>query len=273
MKLYLVGTPIGNLEDMTQRSLRVLNEIDHVFCEDTRRTKGLLEHFSLKCKCIHLSKLNEKQSLKKVIALLEENIPVAYVSDAGMPLISDPGFFLVNAVRTAGFEVELVPGPSSLCSAITYSGFVENQFLFLGFLPDKKKQIISYIEPYINVDAELVIFVSPHKIKKQIPILAELLGSRSAILCKELTKIHESMIPFKLSDLPETQFKGEFVLLIKRAENQIKNTVNSLSLKKLGQEIAELGGIGIKQKANMLSLLTGESKKDIYERLLKSSKP
>ena len=219
--LYIVGTPIGNLEDITLRAIRILKECDVIACEDTRVTKRLLDRYEIKDK--KLIAFNEEKSgasEAKIISILEEGSNVAYVSDAGTPGISDPGSRLVRAVRSAGVKVELIPGPSALTSAISISGLEVSEFVFLGFLPHKKGRETLFRE--IEGSKRAVIFYeSTHRLMKTLEKLAEILDEKRLIgVGKELTKIHENMFVGGAKDIvkkfkeDEVLLKGEFVVIV-----------------------------------------------------------
>lgn len=219
--LYVIGTPIGNLEDITLRAIRILKESDVIACEDTRVTKRLLDRYEIKDK--KLIAFNEEKSgvsVAKIISILEDGKNVAYVSDAGTPAISDPGARLVRSVQEAGFKIEVIPGPSALTSAISISGLDIGEFVFLGFLPHKKGRETLFKE--ISESKRTMIFYeSTHRLEKTLEKLASILdGGRRIAVGKELTKIHEAMIVGSAESVfcefksnPQLQ-KGEFVVIV-----------------------------------------------------------
>lgn len=225
--LYVVGTPIGNLEDITLRALSVLKEVDVILCEDTRVTRRLLERHRITGK--KLVAYNEKQSgssERKIIGLLEEGSGLALVSDAGTPTVSDPGARLVRAVRDAGFSVVPIPGANAAVAALSASGLPSSDFLFLGFLPHKKGR-----ETLFNEIAEsrrtVVFYESPHRLMKTLESLTEHLGAepegaRRVVVARELTKIHEEFVEGSVADVldhfkqvPDT-VRGEFIVLVEK---------------------------------------------------------
>lgn len=219
--IYIIGTPIGNLEDITLRAVRILKESDVIACEDTRVTKRLLDRYDIKDK--KLIAFNEQRtgsSEKKIISILEEGNNIAYVSDAGTPGISDPGARLVGVVREAGFRVEVIPGPSALASAISVSGLEVSEFVFLGFLPHKKGRETLFKEIAESKRA-IIFYESTHRLMKTLGKLSEILDEKRQIAVgKELTKIHEGMfvgsakeVYGKFSESRELQ-KGEFVVIV-----------------------------------------------------------
>jgi 16S rRNA (cytidine1402-2'-O)-methyltransferase len=221
--LYIVATPIGNLEDITLRALRVLKEVDTVFCEDTRVTKRLLGKYDITTPMQSLNARTEKDKTHLVIGLLSEGKNVAYVSDAGTPAISDPGAMLVKHARAAGARVEPIPGPSALTAALSVAGVPASDFLFLGFLPHKKGRqtlLREIADPTAGEKRTVVLYESTHRIIKLLKELHGVSINRYTCLARELTKIHEEVLcgtPEELLAILEKEpirQKGEFVVLI-----------------------------------------------------------
>ncbi|HEX9608906.1 MAG TPA: 16S rRNA (cytidine(1402)-2'-O)-methyltransferase [Candidatus Paceibacterota bacterium] len=220
-RLYVVATPIGNLEDVTLRALRVLKEADVIVCEDTRVTKKLLGKYHIATPLESMNARTEEKKIQKVLGFLREEKNIALVSDAGTPTISDPGTRLVSMVRRELPDVEIVsiPGPSALTSALSVSGIPAADFLFLGFLPHKKGREKLFKE-IAGEKRAVVFYESPHRIEKALASLAEHLGSRKVVLARELTKIHEEVIEgtatLLLAHLAQNKEKirGEFVVLV-----------------------------------------------------------
>ncbi len=217
--LYVVATPIGNLEDITLRALRVLREVDAVLAEDTRVTKNLLSHYDIHTPIERLDAHVEGKRLEEIIARLEGGEQVALVSDAGTPSISDPGARLVAAVRAANCRIEAIPGASSLTTALSIAGVSADDFLFLGFLPHKKgRQTLT--KRIADHEGVVVLFESTHRIMKLLEELKSAIGERHLILARELTKMHEEVLNGTASELaailtkdPVKQ-KGEFVVIV-----------------------------------------------------------
>ena len=220
--LFIVGTPIGNLEDVTLRALRVLKEVDVILCEDTRVTKRLLEKYAIADK--QLTTYNEQQSginATKVIGLLEEGKNVALVSDAGTPGISDPGSMLVQKVREAlpDIKIESVPGPSALTAALSIAGVPVHDFVFLGFLPHKKGRETLFKE-IATSERTMIFYESPHRILKALESLEKFAPGKRVTIARELTKIHEEIksgTPSELLDFFKTneeKVRGEFVVIV-----------------------------------------------------------
>jgi 16S rRNA (cytidine1402-2'-O)-methyltransferase len=216
--LYIVATPIGNLEDVTLRALRVLREVDWVLAEDTRRTRILLDHFEIAQKPASLHAHNEAMRVAHVVEALEEGRSVALVSDAGTPLVSDPGARLVAAVSAAGGRVEAIPGPSALLAAWAVSGIESDRMLFLGFLPRKPGARRKVLEAQRGRAESFVLFESPRRVGKTLREIHEVLGNRRACLARELTKRHEEVLRDRVSVLAdrfsEAEPRGECTLVV-----------------------------------------------------------
>ncbi|MBI2946754.1 MAG: 16S rRNA (cytidine(1402)-2'-O)-methyltransferase [Verrucomicrobia bacterium] len=216
--LYLVATPIGNLEDITLRALRTLRECDVVAAEDTRRTGQLLRHYEISKPILSYFRFNEAKRSEEIIERLRRGEKVALVTDAGSPGISDPGERVVRAAMEAGFRVEAVPGPCALVAALTASGLPAEEFHFIGFLPHKSGQRRKTLERLRNLNATLVLYESPHRIEKLLTELNEIFPDRSVVLARELTKKFEEFLrgsPAELLAVSQARsLKGEFVVLI-----------------------------------------------------------
>lgn len=216
--LYLVATPIGNLEDITLRALRVLRECDVVAAEDTRRTGQLLRHFHISKPLLTYFQFNEAKRSEEIINRLRRGEKVALVTDAGTPAISDPGERVVRAALASGLRVEPVPGPCALVAALTASGLTTEQFHFIGFLPHKSGQRRKQLERLKAVSGTLVLYESPYRIEKLLTELREIFPERQVVLARELTKKFEEFLrgtPAELLEvLKKRSLKGEFVLLV-----------------------------------------------------------
>jgi 16S rRNA (cytidine1402-2'-O)-methyltransferase len=219
--LYLVATPIGNLEDITLRALRVLRECDVVAAEDTRRTGQLLKHFEISKPLLSYFQFNEAKRSEEIIERLRRGEKVALATDAGSPGISDPGERVVKAVIAAGFRVEAVPGACALVAALTASGLPTNEFHFIGFLPHKSGQRRNQLEALKNFAGTLVLYESPYRIEKLLGELNEVFPERPVVLARELTKKFEEFLRGKPAELLEItkkrSLKGEFVVMISPA--------------------------------------------------------
>ena len=216
--LFVVATPIGNLEDISLRALDILKQVDVIAAEDTRVTIKILNEYDIKKKLTSLHVNNEKYKVDKIIDYLNEGKDVAVVSDAGTPCISDPGYLLVNKARKNNIPVYSIPGPSSVIAALSISGLPSERFVFEGFLP-KKKGRQTKIEKLSNLDSTIILFESPHRLLKTLKDLFDIFGNRWISICKEISKINESNF-FGEIDLAISEFqklskiKGEYVLII-----------------------------------------------------------
>lgn len=221
--LTIVPTPIGNLKDITLRALEVLKTVDEVICEDSRRTALLLNHYGIKKPLIILNDFNEYKSEDFILSKLREGKNLALVSDAGTPLVSDPGFKIVRAAIGQGLEVDSLPGSSSVITALTLSGLPPDKFMFLGYLPEKeskrKVQLKNIQEISKLIPTTFIIFVAPHKLLRTLEEIKVELDDPKVVLAKELTKIHQKVLYQKVSEiLQEVKSpKGEYILMINLA--------------------------------------------------------
>ena len=213
--LFVVGTPIGNLEDLTPRAARILGQVDLVAAEDTRVTRRLLNHLGVKTTLVSYNENNRRERLPTLLAALASG-DVALVTDAGMPGISDPGTELVSKAAEEGAAVEAVPGPSAVSTAIAVSGLPGNDFLFLGFLPRKRRERLSRLRDQVDSPHTLVMFEAPHRVLAALADISEALGDRRISVCRELTKLHEEVFRGTVSEaiahFPSP--RGEFVLVV-----------------------------------------------------------
>lgn len=219
--LYIVATPIGNLQDITLRALEVLKSVDSIICEDTRRTGLLLNHYGIKKEMTVLNDYNEHKNVSRIINLLNKGQNLALVSDAGTPLISDPGYKLVKACLENNIEVDSIPGPSSVTTALILSGLPPDKFLFLGYLPERTGHRIKLLNNLTLIHESIIvtyiIFISPHKLIRTFQEMQEIYGDIEICLAHELTKIHQSVETKKISEwLSALKFpKGEYILLFR----------------------------------------------------------
>ena len=213
-RLVVCPTPIGNLEDVTLRVLAALRAADVVACEDTRRTRVLLDRYGVKAKLVSYHEHNEAARARELVAAMREGQVVALVSDAGMPLVSDPGFVLVREAVAAGLEVEVLPGPSAVLTALVASGLPADRWRFAGFLPRRRAEL----EATLRGESTLVAFESPRRVAASLAVLAELDPDRPVAVCRELTKIHEEVVRGTAAELAaryaEAPPKGEVVLVV-----------------------------------------------------------
>ena len=225
--LYLVATPIGNLEDITHRALRVLGEVDVIACEDTRHTRTLLNHYRIRTKTVSYHEHNERERAAELAAMLQAGASIAVVSDAGMPGISDPGYRLVSDALKCGARVVPVPGASALVAALVASGLPTDEFFFGGFLPARSLQRRARLMDVRSLDSTLIFYEAPHRIGQTLADAREILGEREAVVARELTKLHEEIARGRLSELAARfskteSVRGEIVLLIDRARAQFE---------------------------------------------------
>ena len=268
--LYVVATPIGNLADISQRALEVLRGAAAIACEDTRHTQRLLEHFGIRAPLIAVHEHNEAAASAGLIARIQAGEPIALVSDAGTPAISDPGARAVRAVQDAGLKVIPIPGASAVVAALSASGLMFSQFLFAGFLPPKSGARCAAIEALRDTPAALVFYEAPHRIADTLADLAATLQpDREIVIARELTKLFEQIERMPISSasawLAEDadRSRGEFVLIVSPpTPQQGLSTDAERTLKLL------LGELPLKTAARLASEITGASKNDLYERAL-----
>lgn len=272
--LYIVATPIGHLEDVTFRALRVLREADHVFAEDTRRTRVLLDHFEIPQRPTSLHAHNEMGRVEAILDALEAEESVALVSDAGTPLVSDPGAKLVAAVAAAGHRVEAVPGASALLTALAVSGLETARVLFLGFLPRKLGARRKILEAQRARPETLVLFESPHRVAQTLGEVAEILGDRPACLARELTKKHEEVLrdgaKALSAQLEAHPPRGECTLVIGGASEDEVAGATEVSDDEVDAQIERelAAGASVKDLSARLSTRTGRPKRTIYARAI-----
>ncbi len=252
--LYIVATPIGNLEDITQRALRVLREVDLIACEDTRHTRKLLNHFSIDTRTISYHEHNERERAAELCQLLEDGKSIALVSDAGTPLISDPGFRIVNLAAEKGIQVAPIPGATAFVAALAASGLASDQVLFAGFLPARASSRRAKLEELRAGTATLVFYEAPHRIAAMLRDAADVLGNRQAVVARELTKMHEEFVRGRLSELAarfsEQAVRGEIVLMISgpQSDHAITSDNEITAASRLAERIRELEAEGVDAK-------------------------
>jgi len=241
--LYLVGTPIGNLEDMTFRALRILKEVDQIACEDTRHTSKLLNHYQIEKPLVSYHEHNEMTRAPELVVALEQGARIALVSDAGMPLVSDPGHRLVAMCLRHHIRVVPIPGPSALLAALSASGLPNEEFLFVGFLPSRSGERRRALERLRIENRTIILYEAPHRVEECIADAREILGDRSACLAREVTKLHEEFRRGKLSELTASlearPARGEITLLI-GPEDPAEARANLDSTQSLSERVDEL---------------------------------
>uniref|UniRef100_Q02CY4 Ribosomal RNA small subunit methyltransferase I n=1 Tax=Solibacter usitatus (strain Ellin6076) TaxID=234267 RepID=Q02CY4_SOLUE len=267
--LYVVATPIGNLEDITYRAVRLLGEADLIACEDTRQTRKLLDHYNIHKPTISYHDHNEAERTEDLTARLLAGETIALVSDAGMPLVSDPGYRLVHAAIEAGVSVQPIPGPSASLTALAASGLPTDSFHFGGFLPPKTGQRAKLLESLAEEHATLIFYEAPHRILETLEAIEAALGPRPVVVAREITKIHEEFLRGTAAEIhaqlaSRDAVKGEITLLIGKAlapppdDTPIPEAVDAL----IGSGVPRMDAI--KQVARRRGL----SKREVYDQLL-----
>ncbi len=273
--LYLVATPIGNLEDISLRALRILKEVDLIACEDTRHTGRLLQHYGIATPRESHHEHNEESHTRRLLALLRQGRNVALVSDAGTPLLSDPGYTLVSACRKADIPVAAIPGPCAAVAALSSSGLATDSFLFAGFLPSRKGPRRKRLEEIASIPATLVFYEAPHRLPASLRDMIEILGDRKASLARELTKIHEEWLygtlQAILADLQgRTQLRGEITLIVERgtpASIPVPEALPDSIARQLEEEMQK-SGTSRKEALRAVARSRGISRKEAYRKLL-----
>lgn len=243
--LYIIPTPIGNMEDITFRALEILKSVDYIMAEDTRTTGILLKYFNISKKLISSHKFNEETAVKKTISLLEEGYNVAIVTDRGTPLISDPGYITVKEVTQKGYNVISLPGACAFVPALTSSGINTEKFLFYGFLNSKQSNALKELETLKKENFTIVLYESPHRLDKTLQNIYKILGNRQISISREITKLHEEV--FRGTVLEAIEYyknpKGEFVIVIESIEEKKEIDIN-----KYINDVKELITFGMKEK-------------------------
>ena len=221
-KLFIISTPIGNLKDITLRGIETLKSVDYIACEDTRVTLKLLNRYKIKKKLISYHSGNEEKVRKEIIEILKSGKGVGLVSDAGTPCISDPGELIVKDAIENGIDIEVIPGPSAIITSLVISGLKTTPFIFLGFFPRKKREVLDLIDKYFYIGATLIFYESPHRILETLSFFKDTFPERKGIVVKELTKIFEKVYRGKIkelySEIEKSEIKGEYVILIEGGE-------------------------------------------------------
>ncbi len=266
--LYIVSTPIGNLEDITLRALKVLKEVDFIAVEDTRHSLKLLNHYSISKPLISYWSEKEKIRAEQIIDRLKAGQSGALISDAGTPGISDPGAVLIRKAIEEGISMTPVPGVSAVIAAISVSGLSADEFLFLGFLPPKVSDRKKKLRELALESRTMIFYEAPHRILETLPDIIEIFGDRKAVIAREITKLYEEILRGILSGLLEAlkskKIAGEFVILVSGRENQ------DISVEEALQEIRLMmkKGMGRKESVKMVAAQYGLSKKELYDRSL-----
>jgi len=267
--LYVVSTPIGNLDDITLRALEVLRRSDYILCEDTRVSNKLLSRYKIKSKLISNHKFNEKKNLQKIIDILQSNKIVSLLSDAGTPTISDPGNILIKECINKSINLIPVPGPSASIAAFSVSGF-SDKYYFYGFFPQNNSEIKENFEILSKINSSIIFFISAKKFNKSISIIKKYFSDRKILICKEITKYYEEYFRFDVSELDQKSIslKGEITLVIseKKFFNKVSNNLNESDKIKIKKLIKKLS---IKEIVNIIKDGKNISKKEIYSYCLR----
>lgn len=272
--LFVVATPIGNLDDITLRAVKILNSVDLIAAEDTRHSKKLLAHLNIRAKLISCHEHNETHKSPQMIQQLKEGKNIALISDAGTPCISDPGYTLISQAANEGIRVVPIPGCSAAIAGLSASGLPTDRFYFVGFLPRKKQQLKQSLQELSNQKPTLIIYESPRRIITLIELLIEIMGNRTACLAREITKLHEEFIRGRLSEIhkaleTKTDVKGECSLFVQG--NHEKPAMDDIQLEKILIEQIATQKIGTSKLARQISDEFKLSKKTVYEMILKLS--
>jgi 16S rRNA (cytidine1402-2'-O)-methyltransferase len=270
--LYLIATPIGNLQDISLRAIDTLKNVDLIACEDTRHTGQLLAHFSIKKKLTSLHQHNEKEKTKFILETIRGGGSVAYVSDAGTPAISDPGAFLVNQAHLDNLHIVPIPGPSALTTAFSVAGISSNQFQFIGFLPSSQGKCKKTLQDIFNMNMTTIFYESPRRVVKTLAAIIDIFGSeKEVVIGRELTKLFETIYKDKaislfdkISQNPNDQ-KGEFVIILSRTEK------NSLAHSDISDEHVLkilLNELPLNQAVKLTATILKKKKKEVYNQAL-----
>jgi len=273
--LYIVATPIGNLEDITFRAVNILKNVDVIAAEDTRHSLHLLNHLGIRKKLVSLHQHNENQRVAQMLALLQSGEDVALISDAGTPLISDPGYSLVNAVQEAGLRVCPIPGPSSIIAALSAAGLPTEPFTFFGFLSQKNHDRLQKLNALKDCEGTLVLLESSHRIRRLLEQLAEIMPDNRIVVAKEISKAYENFLSGYAIDLialfeaDPALAKGEFVVLIDNRQNTPSAKIDESDREMLEALLAELS---LKKAVSLCSQFSGKKKNDLYQLALQLTK-
>lgn len=274
--LYVVGTPIGNLEDITYRAVRILREAGLIACEDTRHTRKLLDHYGIETKLISYHEHNEAERARELAERLQEGVSVAQVSDAGMPCISDPGYRVIKSAIEHGITVVPVPGPSALIAAVAASGLPTDAFEFRGFLPAKSGQRRTELESIRSRGDTVIFYEAPHRIRETLADIVAVLGpERPVVVARELTKVHEEFIRGTAGEIAgqahERELKGEITILIGKSAAQERGAA-VVDLGARLREIMREQNLDEKAALKVLAKERGLSKSEVYREVQRGSK-
>lgn len=268
--LYVIGTPIGNLNDLTFRAKETLEHVSIVAAEDTRRTRKLLSHLGIKAGLLSCHKHNERTSAKKIIDCLREGKDVALVTDAGTPVLSDPGAGLVRLAREANIHVVPVPGASAIVAALSVAGMSADSFFFAGFLPPRQSARREVLMQLTGMPYTIVVFEAPHRLLDSLGDILEIMGDRETVVARELTKIHETIISGSVSDIikqiSKERVRGEITLVIEgvREDRHRRSSSDPEAVEKALQHLISEKSLSIRDSVDLLARLTGMTKGQVY---------
>jgi 16S rRNA (cytidine1402-2'-O)-methyltransferase len=271
--LYLVATPIGNLEDITLRALRILKEADLIACEDTRHTARLLTRYEIATPRESYHQFNEESRTPRLLQMLREGRNIALVSDSGMPLISDPGYELVSACRKEGISVVPIPGPSAAIAALAASGFPSDSFFFAGFLPSRGAPRKRRLEELAGIPSTLIFYEAPHRLLNSLEDMIAVLGTRRACIARELTKVYEEFLQGTLPELFDNlqarpKIQGEITLIIERGHEALAIMEQPVSIKQHLETEMEKSGLSRNEALKTIAKQRGISRKEAYNLLI-----
>lgn len=268
--LYIVATPIGNLDEVSFRTIDTLKKVSLIACEDTRNSRKLLSKYDIHNKLVAYHNFNEEESASHLIDILNEGKDVAVVSDAGYPLVSDPGYELVKKAIENSIRIETISGPNAALNALVGSGLDTNHYFFYGFLDSKASKAKTELNEVKDLPYTIIFYEAPHRINKTINLMLEVLGDRKVVIARELTKLHEQFLRGKLSDFKDIDVKGEIVIVLEGKKEEKEEVDIDLCIKDMDKLIKK--GLKTKDAAKEVSLKYGLSKNVLYNNYLKEKK-
>ena len=273
--LYVVATPIGNLEDISFRALRVLREVSLIAAEDTRRTAKLLQHYSILTPTTSFHAHNEKRKQALLLNKLNNDQAIALVSDAGTPTISDPGALIVAAATEAGIRVEVIPGPSAVITAISASGLLTGTFTFVGFSPSRLKDRIPWLNELTSEERAIVFFESPHRIRTTLEQMQHIMNDRDIVIAREMTKVHEELVKGPISEVLKSlgsKVKGEITVVIqpKHLSSKKKSPPTTEQIWKEFRHLTEQLGLGKRASISRIAKSYDMKSRDIYSAIVRA---
>jgi 16S rRNA (cytidine1402-2'-O)-methyltransferase len=271
--LYLVATPIGNLEDISPRALRILREADLIACEDTRHTSRLLNHYGIGTPKLSYHEFNEEKRTAQLVERLKDGTTIALVSDAGTPLVSDPGYEIVSTCRMEGIRVVPIPGPSAAVAALTGSGLPTDSFFFAGFLPPQSSHRKRKLLELAGIPATLILYEAPHRLAASLADMLAVLGPRRATMARELTKIHEEFLSGTIPEILETirtreKIRGEIVVVIDRGKPTATPSTYPDSIRKHLADEMQKTGLSRNEALKSVARQRGIPRKEAYRMVL-----